>query len=536
MKKIKSISILLEQGPPDLSALQSGTITTPTKQPTDGKGRRTRKDDTNTDTDTNPAPTDTRSELKAKEPWVSLLKLPGSILHDQDGVKVGKDKTVKEPWPWAVSWTSTGGEVYNPASKTPVKADKAYIFKTEGGNEVLVQWKKSETDTPYLYSGSYTIGSGKLTITGLGGQSEIIDLASGKIEKSNVSIVPSSELELNAVISSFARRSINLSWYFYMRMYNLKTESPALYSLIKTKLESKGYEVFTEPDSYINIKKMTVDAKKFRTVDVGYWPVASKIYSQFAPGIDSVPFASITDLGNSVVGMKGNPAKSATFTSGYDYITYKVEKALQSKNFDTLEAKAFYSILLGLSQSALATLNSYASTAGLAIPNNLSLSNYILGEVSSNQKEIYDKYIAPLQSTNGKYFPVNTLEADGGKGSGDEAWFKSISDLNALGGDILEKALNSIPAAPAKVEVKNPNDPSVGGYPSDSRLKENIDLIGKSDSGINIYSFKYKDKDGYYQGVMAQELIGTPFESAVILSEDFYSVNYDLIDVEFKQI
>ena len=30
MKKIKSISILLEQGPPDLSALQSGTITTPT--------------------------------------------------------------------------------------------------------------------------------------------------------------------------------------------------------------------------------------------------------------------------------------------------------------------------------------------------------------------------------------------------------------------------------------------------------------------------------------------------------------------------
>ena len=64
-----------------------------------------------------------------------------------------------------------------------------------------------------------------------------------------------------------------------------------MYSLIKTKLERKGYAVFTEPDGYINIKKMTVDAKQFRKVDVGYWPVAAKIYSQFAPGIDSVPFA-----------------------------------------------------------------------------------------------------------------------------------------------------------------------------------------------------------------------------------------------------
>ena len=533
MKKIKSISILLEQGPPSLFDLENGPAT-PTVKPTDGKGRRTRKDDTNTDTD--PTPTDTRSELKAKEPWVSLLKLPGSILHDQDGVKVGKDETVKEPWPWAVSWTSTGGEVYNPASKTPVKADKAYIFKTEGGNEVLVQWKKSETDTPYLYSGSYTIGSGKLTITGLGGQSEIIDLASGKIEKTNVSVVPTSELELNAVISSFTRRGINLSWYFYMRMYNLKTESPALYSLIKTKLESKGYELFTEPAGFINIKNMTVEAKKIRSSSTGYWPVTNKIYSQFAPGIDSVPFASITDLGNSVVGMKGNPAKSTTFTSGYDFITYKVEKALASTNFDTAEAQAFFAILLGLSQSALASLNSYAATAGLAIPNKLSLSNYILGEVSSNWKETYEKYIVPLQSTNGKYFPVGTLEADGGKGSGDEAWFKAISDLNALGGDILEKALNSIPAAPAKIEISNPNNPAVGGYPSDSRLKENINLIGKSENGINIYSFKYKDKEGYYQGVMAQELMGTTFESAVILGEDFYSVNYNLIDVEFKQI
>jgi hypothetical protein len=319
-------------------------------------------------------------------------------------------------------------------------------------------------------------------------------------------------------------------------MFNLKTESPALYSLIKTKLESKGYEVFTKPAGFINKKDMTIDASSLRKYTAGYWPVTNKIYSQFAPGIDSVPFASIADLGNSVVGKKGDPAKDATFTSGYDYISYKVEKAMSSTNFDTSEAQAFYAILIGLRQSALNTLNGYAKTAGINIPNSLSLSDYILGEVSSEWKSTYEKYISPLQSTNGKSFPISALEADGGKGSGDEAWFKAVSDLNALGGDVLEKALSSIPAAPAKVTQSNPNDPAVGGIMSDSRLKDDINLIGTSESGLNIYSFKYKDKEGYYQGVMAQELIGTKFESAVILEDDFYSVNYDLIDVDFKQI
>ncbi len=72
---------------------------------------------------------------------------------------------------------------------------------------------------------------------------------------------------------------------------------------------------------------------------------------------------------------------------------------------------------------------------------------------------------------------------------------------------------------------------------SDRRLKTNINLLGKSPSGINIYSFNYLDDlETIYQGVMAQELIGTPFEKAVIHGEKFMAVNYDLIDVEFKEI
>jgi hypothetical protein len=72
---------------------------------------------------------------------------------------------------------------------------------------------------------------------------------------------------------------------------------------------------------------------------------------------------------------------------------------------------------------------------------------------------------------------------------------------------------------------------------SDRRLKENIILVGKSENGINIYQFNYINKEGLYEGVIAQELLGTKFESAVMLGEDeMYTVDYSKIDVEFKKI
>jgi len=72
---------------------------------------------------------------------------------------------------------------------------------------------------------------------------------------------------------------------------------------------------------------------------------------------------------------------------------------------------------------------------------------------------------------------------------------------------------------------------------SDERLKENLKLIGQSENGINVYEFNYIGREGTYQGVIAQELLNTDFESALIMGDDgFYSVNYDKLDVEFKQI
>lgn len=72
--------------------------------------------------------------------------------------------------------------------------------------------------------------------------------------------------------------------------------------------------------------------------------------------------------------------------------------------------------------------------------------------------------------------------------------------------------------------------------PSDRRLKKNIQNIGISPSGLNIYSFEYKDKvfgNGLWQGVMSDEI---PLNAVVKHKDGFDRVDYSLLDVEFKQI
>ena len=69
-------------------------------------------------------------------------------------------------------------------------------------------------------------------------------------------------------------------------------------------------------------------------------------------------------------------------------------------------------------------------------------------------------------------------------------------------------------------------------FGSDRKLKTNISKIGKSASGLNIYSFNYKNHDGLYQGVMSDEV---PSE-AVVRVGSYDMVNYAMIDVEFKQL
>ena len=70
---------------------------------------------------------------------------------------------------------------------------------------------------------------------------------------------------------------------------------------------------------------------------------------------------------------------------------------------------------------------------------------------------------------------------------------------------------------------------------SDRKLKKNINLIGKSPSGLNIYSFEYintKHGQGLFQGVMSDEIP----QEAVVFNGEHDMVDYSKIDVDFKQI
>ncbi len=69
---------------------------------------------------------------------------------------------------------------------------------------------------------------------------------------------------------------------------------------------------------------------------------------------------------------------------------------------------------------------------------------------------------------------------------------------------------------------------------SDRRLKQDIEFLRLSPSGLKIYSFKYKNREGVYEGVMSDEI---PSYAVMKNFKGIYDgVDYSKIDVNFKQI
>jgi hypothetical protein len=84
---------------------------------------------------------------------------------------------------------------------------------------------------------------------------------------------------------------------------------------------------------------------------------------------------------------------------------------------------------------------------------------------------------------------------------------------------------------------------------SDIRFKKNIEYKYTSLDGLKIYTFEYndnfvinqktefnKDYSGKWEGVMAQDLIGTNFESAVISEENYYKVDYNKLNTKLIKL
>ncbi len=77
------------------------------------------------------------------------------------------------------------------------------------------------------------------------------------------------------------------------------------------------------------------------------------------------------------------------------------------------------------------------------------------------------------------------------------------------------------------------------GDGSDIELKENIEYISQSPSGLNIYEWNYKGEPttNRYRGVMAQDLLAKGHSDAVFEGENGYlAVDYSKLDVNMQRV
>ncbi len=75
----------------------------------------------------------------------------------------------------------------------------------------------------------------------------------------------------------------------------------------------------------------------------------------------------------------------------------------------------------------------------------------------------------------------------------------------------------------------------IGSFASDRRMKKDIKYLHTSNEGHRVYSFKYKDGDTRYSGVMAQDVLKIN-PNAVTLKNGMFAVYYDMIDVDMQQL
>lgn len=72
--------------------------------------------------------------------------------------------------------------------------------------------------------------------------------------------------------------------------------------------------------------------------------------------------------------------------------------------------------------------------------------------------------------------------------------------------------------------------------PSDRRLKVDISDIGTTVYGLPLYRFRYSDREGVYEGVMADDVLRVK-PSAVSCGDDgFLRVNYRSLGLEMRRV
>ena len=73
-----------------------------------------------------------------------------------------------------------------------------------------------------------------------------------------------------------------------------------------------------------------------------------------------------------------------------------------------------------------------------------------------------------------------------------------------------------------------------GGHRSDIRLKTDIALVGRLDSGLGLYRFRYRGEPQTYVGVMAQDAQMVRPDAVTRGRDGYLRVRYDKIGFEMQ--
>ena len=76
---------------------------------------------------------------------------------------------------------------------------------------------------------------------------------------------------------------------------------------------------------------------------------------------------------------------------------------------------------------------------------------------------------------------------------------------------------------------------SIATISSDIRMKENVEQVGVSPQGYNIYEFNYKGGNIRFRGAMAQDVVQKN-PMAVGIDQNYLTVDYSKIDVNMEVV
>ena len=230
------------------------------------------------------------------------------------------------------------------------------------------------------------------------------------------------------------------------------------------------------------------------------------------------PYDQVTDLS----GMVSNPFANLQVATGAAEFQAEQADISLANTLDTLRATgAGAGGATALAQAAVQSKRGIANTIQQQEAQNAMARAQ--GEQAAQAQRIAQKQRVEQANILGRTFKFQTEES------------RSIADISrqaALVSQYGQQRADALMGMGANIGAVAEGVGSAIG--SDRRLKENIKFLRLSPSGLKIYSFKYKNEDNVYEGVMSDEV---PSKAVIKNFIGIYDgVDYSKIDVEFKQI